>query len=133
MAGAVGVLQEVLTVVQRLSDLEKRHDREFKELKDRLGSVRSEARDLDRRLLILETRFDGHNTFRRRWNDAGHLARLMRIARVEYPHTGIMPGGEQNLFRSGTSRADSRAGYAARICLLWRRNSLLSGTATSRS
>lgn len=59
MAGIVGTLQEVLTVVQRLSELEKRHDREFKELKDGLGSVRSEARDLDRRLLILETRFDG--------------------------------------------------------------------------
>jgi phage shock protein A len=59
MAGAIRSIQEVLTVVQRLSDLEKRHDREFKEMKDGLGAVRSEARDLDRRLLILETRFDG--------------------------------------------------------------------------
>jgi len=59
MAGLIGALQEVLTVVQRLSDLEKRHDREFKELKDGLGSARSEARELDRRLLVLETRFGG--------------------------------------------------------------------------
>jgi hypothetical protein len=59
MAGVVGTLQDILTVVQRLSELEKRHEREFKELKDGLGSARSEARDLDRRLLVLETRFDG--------------------------------------------------------------------------
>jgi hypothetical protein len=59
MAGVVGTLQDVLTVVQRLSELEKRHEREFKELKDGFGSVRSEARDLDRRRLVLETRFDG--------------------------------------------------------------------------
>jgi hypothetical protein len=59
MTGLVGALQEILTVVQRLSDLEKRHDREVKELKDGIGSVRSEARELDRRLLVLETRFGG--------------------------------------------------------------------------
>lgn len=59
MAGLVGALQEVLTVVHRLSDLEKRMEREFKEPRDAIGSVRSEARDLDRRLLVLETRFDG--------------------------------------------------------------------------
>jgi hypothetical protein len=32
--GLVGALQEILTIVQRLADLEKRHDREVKELKD---------------------------------------------------------------------------------------------------
>ena len=59
MVGLVGALQEILTVVQRLSDLEKRHDREVKELKDGIGSIRSDARDLDRRLIVLETRFGG--------------------------------------------------------------------------
>lgn len=59
MAGVAGTVQEVRTAVQLLSDLEKRHDREFKELKDGIGSVRADTRDLDRRLIILETRFDG--------------------------------------------------------------------------
>jgi chromosome segregation ATPase len=57
MAGVLGTLQEVLTIVQRLSALENRIEREFRELKDGLSSARSEARELDRRLLVLETRF----------------------------------------------------------------------------
>jgi hypothetical protein len=59
MAGVIGTLQEVLTVVQRLSALENRIERDFKEMKDGLGAVRLEARDLDRRLLVLLTRFGG--------------------------------------------------------------------------
>ncbi len=59
MASFVDKRQEVLTVVSRVSDLEKRHSSTARATKDELRLIMTDVGGLDRRLGILETRFDG--------------------------------------------------------------------------
>jgi hypothetical protein len=59
MAGLLDTIQQVLTVVDRLGRLETHQADKAKEFNGEIRSLRSEVRDLDRRLTSLETRFDG--------------------------------------------------------------------------
>ena len=59
MPGFSESLVRLLTIVQQLTELERRHDRESKAALDGLSALRTEVKAIDRRLIILETRFDG--------------------------------------------------------------------------
>ena len=59
MAGLIDKLQEVLTAVARLADLEKRQSAATKDLRDDLRRLEERAGEIDLRLSVLESRFDG--------------------------------------------------------------------------
>jgi hypothetical protein len=59
VASLFDTLQQVLTTVQRLSYVEDRQADEVKEWRDGVRSLRTDLHDIERRLVILETRFDG--------------------------------------------------------------------------
>jgi len=52
-------LQEILTAVGRLADLEKRQSAATKELREDLRRLGERVGEADRRLSVLESRFDG--------------------------------------------------------------------------
>ncbi len=59
MAGIIDKLQEVLTAVARLADLEKRQSAATRDLRDDLRRLEERVGEIDRRLSVLESRFDG--------------------------------------------------------------------------
>jgi len=71
VASLFDAIQQAMTLVQRLSQVENRQAGEVKEWRDGMRSLRAELHDMDRRLLILETRFDSL---------AGHLVTEARAA-----------------------------------------------------
>jgi chromosome segregation ATPase len=59
VAGVVDKLQEILTAVARLADLEKRHSGATKELREDLRRLEERVGEVDRHLSVLESRFNG--------------------------------------------------------------------------